>query len=209
MEKDFFKNGHLTVEGLTLYAEAIRLDAVVKLPEGFYQHLLTCDDCDDEVMTLAEFILHEPYDAATHPYLGEQAASDYMITDNPEDLDRILEQLIAEATPVVRYERMIAQTFAFRSSTATHFKVLAPEKDQLCVGEVVFRFENNTNKPIQLVVENQDRQRVADAMIDADTNEYRIDCADTNQFSSGLYYWKAAVKGTKPLMGKFYVYASF
>lgn len=207
----FFENEHLTEEAMMLYAEAIQLDKVDELPSIFYEHLSECEECDEDITTLAMFIREKDYaELEAHPYFDRQE-SHLRLSDNPMDLDKLLEEIKANATPVPRYEKMIEQSLTFRStaSAALQLKVLRPKQEELFLNSIEFQFETSANLPILLQIENQNRRKVI-PLVELAANErtYIISLGKLSPFETGLYYWKAAVKGMKPIMGKFYVYNS-
>ena len=192
-----------------LYAEAIQLDKVDKLPKTFYEHLSLCEECDEEVTTLALFIKDQNYtELGKHPYF-DNSNSHLTLSGSALDLDKLLEEIKASVIPVPRYEKMIEQNLAFRSSSATavQLKVLHPKPEELFLKAIKFQFETSSNLPILLQIENQNRRKVVPPIeLSANERVYTITLIKKSPFETGLYYWKAAVKGMKPIMGKFYVF---
>lgn len=192
-----------------LYAEAIQLDKVDELPKILYEHLSECEECDEDVTTLAMFIKDKDYSKLeAHPFFDLQQ-SHLSLSDNPMDLDRLLEEIKASVTPVPRYEKMITESLTFRStaSAALQLKVLRPKPEELFLNAIEFQFEATANAPILLQIENQNRRKVIPPIeLAANERTYVINLGKSSPFKTGLYYWKAAVKGMKPIMGKFYVF---
>ncbi|MBL7792600.1 MAG: hypothetical protein JNK77_09770, partial [Saprospiraceae bacterium] len=46
----FDQHGHLTDEGIARYAEALRQDAVDKLPAAIVQHIEQCESCHSQAL---------------------------------------------------------------------------------------------------------------------------------------------------------------
>lgn len=198
----YFSGNQLTDEGLMLYAEAIHLDKVDELPTGFYEKALTCENLEDELIDLVMFIETQDYtQLAPHPFFDTSSVS---IGTDSHDLDAILAQLVMESTPVPRYERMINKAVAFRSSNTDKLTVVKPANEELCIDTVAFEFKTDSTKKIVLVIENEACKKVMrPTKIAAQTDTYEV---DTTTWESGLYYYKVALEGQKPMMGKFYFY---
>ncbi len=210
-DNHFFENEHLTEEARMLYAEAIQLDKVDVLPAALYEHLSECEECDEDIMNLALFIKDKDYsELEAHPYFDRQE-SHLRLSSNPMDLDKLLEEIKAAAKPVSRYEKIIEQSLTFRSTASVNLqlKVLRPRPDELFLNSIEFRFETTAKLPILLQIENQNRRKVIPPVeLAANERNYIISLGKQSPFETGLYYWKAAVKGMKPIMGKFYVFNS-
>ena len=74
--KTFFKNGHLTDEGIALYSEALRLDKIKQLPKSVHEHITMCDACHLEAMALYAIIAEKDYKSlGNHPFFEKQPAS--------------------------------------------------------------------------------------------------------------------------------------
>ncbi|MCB0586729.1 MAG: hypothetical protein KDD06_15580 [Phaeodactylibacter sp.] len=66
---DYFTDkGHLTDEGLSLYAEALKLDQMDQVPEALREHLEQCPRCQEEAMALYALIAGQDYsELGPHP----------------------------------------------------------------------------------------------------------------------------------------------
>ena len=206
MKTKFFNDDkHLTDISVSLYADAVKLGLINRLPKDIYDHVNSCLHCSDSVNHLLRFLEDEDYSHLTqHPFFGE-LNSTVSIPDNAADLDQILAQLKAEALPIPMYERLIDQQLTYRNLFVAVINVKAPVKDQLCTKEVNFELVTDSDQPITLIVENQ-KERVLKTTLEADTSSFKLSLDPTDKFPSGLYYWKAALKGGKAIVGKFYVY---
>ncbi|MBK8705206.1 MAG: hypothetical protein IPN33_17650 [Saprospiraceae bacterium] len=59
----FDQHGHLTDEGIARYAEALRQDAVDKLPSAIVQHIEQCEPCHGQALDLYALIADADYSA--------------------------------------------------------------------------------------------------------------------------------------------------
>lgn len=59
----FDQHGHLTDEGIARYAEALRQDAVDKLPSAMVQHIEQCESCHGQALDLYALIADADYSA--------------------------------------------------------------------------------------------------------------------------------------------------
>lgn len=203
----FEEAGHLNMAGRMLYAEAVQLDRMGQLPDDIYEHVQSCAECSAEILLLTALMEDENTDASQeHPYFDKPEESEYFLTDNPSDIDALLESIRAEAIAIPLYDSMIAEqlTAAYRNS-ATAIKVLTPENEQLCQREATFTFEQTT--PVQLILQIENHQgQVHKSKIPANTTTYTVSFEPAKQFPTGLYYWKLAGRGIKRMVGKFYVH---
>ena len=204
LKEQYYEGEHLNDAGLMLYAEAIQLGKVGELPDGFYQHIRQCRECDEGVMELTLFLKSNEINMdGEHPYF-DRRSSDITIPDDPEELDQILQQIIAEATPVPHYERMIEKSLSYRSSTNVPLTVSSPHNGQLYAGIIPFTFDTKTHKPITLLLENNKMERVVKPVkLPAGTTEYKM---EVSHLPTGLYYWKAGIGAKMLLTGKVYLY---
>ncbi|MEZ4884815.1 MAG: hypothetical protein R3E32_08835 [Chitinophagales bacterium] len=202
----FNKYGEINALGRMLYAEAIRLNRLDDLPTDLYEHVLQSPWASAEIIDLYTLIENEEYsESEPHPFFD---LSNKTIGNDINDIDRILEQLKTEALLNLTYEKAIEEQFAFRSSAAAAvpLKVKTPIEEQLVMENFIdFEWETSSNNELILTLENHQRRLVKERL-PAGTTSFRIDLLPKDKFPSGLYYWKLALRGGKPIIGKVYIY---
>jgi hypothetical protein len=73
MNTVFFERQHLSMEGVSLYVDALALKQTEKIPEAVRLHVEQCDECKVQIMSAFELVKDEPYFAAQpHPYFDTQ-----------------------------------------------------------------------------------------------------------------------------------------
>ncbi|MGB0840170.1 MAG: hypothetical protein ACPGXL_08520, partial [Chitinophagales bacterium] len=129
--------------------------------------------------------------------------SNTIIPSDPLALDKILEALIAESTPLLRYERIIDRTMALRSGGGNKVEVKSPKNKQLCLGMIPFKWINVSGSPMTLVLEDQKGKKViAPITFSGFDKQYNL---VVKTLQKGLYYWKILGLGA-PIIGKVFVY---
>ncbi len=197
--------GHLNASSVSLYVDAIKLNLIDRLPEEIYQHALECLSCSAEILQLESLLEGEDYSQMSdHPFFGK-LHSQVLISDNMDSLDSILEQLKEEAATIPVYERLLEEQVTYRNVYTPVIKVDSPGAEKLYTNQVNFKFATESDKPVTLIVENH-QERVLKTTLDPNDASYSLQFNPYDKFPSGLYYWKAALKGGKPILGKFYVY---
>ncbi len=204
----FDEYGELNTLGRMLYAEAIHLNRLDELPDDIYNHVLQSPWASAEIIDLYTLIAEEEYETnGPHPFFD---LSDNSIGAGFDDIDRILAQLKAEAILNPTYEKAIEEQFAYRSSAAafTPLKVRKPIADELILKDYIdFEWETSSNKDLIFTLENH-QKRLIKERLSAGTTSLRVDLRPKDNFPSGLYYWKLALRGGKPIIGKIYIYNS-
>ncbi|MEZ4884073.1 MAG: hypothetical protein R3E32_04975 [Chitinophagales bacterium] len=196
---------HLNDRAKSLYIEALNLNRLAEIPRIIYVHAQKCAYCTIQLYELYEALEGVNYlELGKHPLL-DNGLSNLRLSNNIEDIDAILERLIADAIVIPAYEEMISTTYR-NSVVDGRLVVLHPENEQLCIGFISFRFSTNTGIGFILTLENH-LGRVFKTRIAASETEYTLSFEPKDQFPSGLYYWKLALKGGSPMMiGKVFVY---
>ncbi len=201
----FDEENHLNQKAQALYVDAMKLNRLDEIPKMIYEHAQNCSYCTVELYELYEALEGVNYaDLGKHPWLDE-GLSELTLSDKSEDLDLILQQLIADAVTIPAYEEMLATTYRNQSMGAT-LVVHAPNSEQLCIDSVTFLFSSNSERSFVLTLENH-QKRVYKARLPHNTINHTILFTPKEKFPSGLYYWKLALKGGSPMvMGKIYVH---
>lgn len=204
----FDEYGELNTLGRMLYAEAVHFKRLDDLPADIYNYVLQSPWTSAEIIDLYTLIEGEEYDIdSPHPFFD---LSDNSIGTDLEDIERILEQLKAEASLNLTYEKAIKEQFAFRSSAtaAVPLRVKMPIAEQLITESFIdFEWETSSNKDLIFTLENH-QKRLVKERLPAGTTSLRVDLLPKDKFPSGLYYWKLALRGGKPIIGKIYVYSA-
>ncbi len=66
----FTSDGHLNENGTSLYADALLLNKLQKLPSQITEHVGSCNDCKELVFGLYEVMQEQPFNASLpHPFL--------------------------------------------------------------------------------------------------------------------------------------------
>lgn len=203
----FDEENHLNQKAQALYIDAMQLNRLAEIPKEIYEHAQNCSYCTVELYELYEALEGVNYaKLGKHPWLDE-GLSELQLSDKSEDLESILQQLIADAITIPIYEEMLATTYRNSDTAGSEtLEVTHPTSEQLCVNSVQFRFYSNSDKGFTLILENH-QKRVYKTRIGAGSNEHLVEFQPKEKFPSGLYYWKLAVKGGNPMvMGKIYIY---
>ncbi|MFK7903946.1 MAG: hypothetical protein AB8B69_02430 [Chitinophagales bacterium] len=203
----FDEYGELNTLGRMLYAEAIRFNRLDDLPDNIYNHVLQSPWASAEILDLYTLIEDEDYDVSSlHPSFD---MSDKSISGDMDDIERILNQLKAEAIPNPTYEKAIKeQVFRSSGAAAASLKVKAPISEQLITENFIdFEWETSSNKDLILTLENS-KGRLVKERLSAKTKKFRIDLLPKSKFPSGMYYWKLALRGGQLIIGKVYIFSS-
>lgn len=201
----FDEYGELNASGRMLYAEAIRLNRLDELPADIYNHVLQSPWASAEIIDLYMLLEKEDYPTESpHPFFD---LSEISIGTDLANIDQILERLKAEAILNPTYEKVIQEQFAYRSSSAaTLLKIVSPKEEQLITDSFIdFEWETNSDKNLILTLENHHRRLVKERL-SAGTTSFKVQLTPKENFPSGLYYWKLALRGGKPVIGKIYIY---
>ncbi|MGB1242913.1 MAG: hypothetical protein ACPG49_10350 [Chitinophagales bacterium] len=189
LDKYFDAEGGLTLEGVAIYAEAIKLNKVEKLPNSFQEYLLKNPMAAQEVLEIYELIADEELDDKYFPF-DKVAISDYKVPSTNEDLDvflaGILQKALAEeSTPNARLERRMLQTVKARG---TKLKVLTPEENEICVDKIHFSFNLPVGEETYITIFNEKDDEIAEYELDVETKSFNI-LLNEEEYPSGLYYW--------------------
>lgn len=199
-------DGHLNDKGVSLYAEAMKLRQVGKLPLEIQEHLQSCGFCTSKVIDLFELIEELDYsDMETHPVLGEGKNMELMLGEGEENLENILQQLLDEAVELPLFENMIESQLAYRNSQSQDaLAVIHPSKEQLCLQKITFTFSKAIDKKCFISLTNNVGRKLK-VELPLNVTEFTIDISDKNVFTPGLYYWKVMPQGEKALVGKVFI----
>lgn len=200
----FDEYGELNTLGRMLYAEAILLKKIEELPTEVYNHVQESPWASAEIIELYQLIEDEEYNETTpHPFFD---FGDKTIGGNPLDIDQILAQLKSEATINPIYEKAIADLVLRNTATASALKAIKPISEQLITEDYIdFEWETMSNKPLVFTFETS-KKRLIKERLTVGTTRYRLNLQPNEKFPSGLYYWKLAVRGGNPFIGKLYIY---
>ncbi|MGB0929234.1 MAG: hypothetical protein ACPGVB_00565 [Chitinophagales bacterium] len=199
------EQGHLTELGQMLYADAMKIEKVGKLPEELPEHVLDCDYCNGSVRSLYSLIADLDYPIQQHPVLDIAEKSALSLSDSAENLDDLLQQLMTDAIEIPAYEKLMTSQAAYRNEDAIGIQLIQPTENQLCKDSIDFHFTASENRLLTLTIENHEK-KVFRQKFEAGTTHIRVDFQPKFDFPSGLYYWKLVLKGKKPLVGKIYLY---
>ncbi len=204
-KKRFTEAGHLNDNSVALYVDAVKLGLINRLPDSIYDHAQDCLSCTTAILQLQDLLSDEDYSEMTsHPYFGE-LHSKITISDSEDLLDGILNQLRDEAETIPVYERLLEEQVTYRNVYVPLIQVSSPGSEKLYTSHVDFQFATESDKQLTLIVENA-QERVLKTTLDPQDANYQLRFDPFDKFPSGLYYWKAALKGGKPILGKFYVF---
>ena len=204
----FDDEGHLTTLARALYADAMKLNQVIRLPQPLQSHVNQCAYCSSLIAVLYDAIEEIDYqDAPTHPILKAAPNSKLSIGDKPEDIEALLQQVMQSAIEVPSMERLIKMQTQdrYRKAGNAKFTLNEPFSNQLYFNQVDFRFVAPTSISIALSIRSH-KGRVFKAELPTQTALYTVTFTPKEKFPSGLYYWKLSPKGGKPFVGKFYIY---
>ncbi|MFK7906733.1 MAG: hypothetical protein AB8B69_16495 [Chitinophagales bacterium] len=184
----FDAEGNLTLEGVAIYAEAIKLDKVAELPNGFQDYILNVPNAAQEVLETYELIADEELDSAYFPF-GKSQKSIYKVPRTNEDLDvflaEILQKALAEeSTPNKRLERRMLQIVKGGDS----LKVLTPKANELCIDKLSFTFNVSVGQETYLTIFNQGDEEVMEYEVEDSSTTFEV-LLNENNYPSGLYYW--------------------
>jgi len=202
----FDEEQHLNQKAQALYVDAMKLNRLVEVPKGVYEHAQNCSYCTVQLYELYEVLEGVNYaDLGKHPWL-DKGLSKLYLSDKNQDLEAILQQLINDAITIPAYEQMITTIHRNAATSGSEtLKVTRPTKEQLCIDSILFQFYSNTNKKFTLILENH-KGRVYKTRIAAGNTEHLVEFLPKEKFPSGLYYWKLALRGGSPMvMGKMYI----
>jgi len=206
--KYFDEEGHLNTIARTLYADAMRLSKVEQLPEPLQQHIVDCSYCSSLIVILYDAISDLDYeDLSPHPVLETTQMSKWSISENPQDIEGILEQLMAEAIEIPSMERLLKKRATYRKSGAVELKIKKPIANALCFNELDFEFETPLSSPTDLSIRNH-KGRLIKILLPVNTTKHSVPLQPQEKYPNGLYYWKLSPINGQPLVGKFYVYHS-
>lgn len=200
------ENGHLNEHGIMLYADAMKLVQVEKLPEFIQEHLHNCTFCSTKVIDLFKLIEDLDYSHQIHPILGLSQDVDFTLDADSSHLEAVLQQLLDDAIQLPVFENLIETQFAYRNSKAKDlFQVLKPQSEQVCIRFIDFLFSQAITKKTFISLTHHNG-RILKELIPIGNKEYRIDIAD--DFTPGLYYWKVMIEGEKALVGKVFIWSN-
>ncbi len=198
----FDAEGNLTIEGVAIYAEAIKLDKVAELPNGFQDYILNAPNAAQEVLELYELIADEELDFTYFPF--GKVEKNISIPQTNEDLDVFLTEIIQkalaeESTPNKRLERRILQMVKGRDS----LKVLTPKENKLCIDKLSFTFNVSVGEATYLTIFNQEDEEVVEYEVEEGKTTFEV-LLNKNNYPSGLYYWMLDNNGSTKTR-RFYV----
>ncbi|MEZ4885274.1 MAG: hypothetical protein R3E32_11150 [Chitinophagales bacterium] len=199
------EKGHLNQLGQMLYADAMKVQKVNQLPTELPEHVFDCDYCNKQVRVLYSLIADLDYPLESHPILDKSEKSSLSLSENSDNLDDILQQLMAEAIQIPAYEKLMETQMAYRNEDAIGISLQQPTDNQLCKEGVDFHFTTSQKLPITLTIESH-QKRIFREKFEAETTHIHVDFQPKSDFPTGLYYWKLVLKGKKPLVGKIYIY---
>ncbi len=204
--KYFDEEGHLNTIGRTLYADAMQLEKVEKLPDSLQQHVNDCSFCSSLIVVLYDAIAELNYsDLPSHPLLNVSPKGNFTLSDNPQDIERILEKLMAEAVEIPSMERLLKNQIAYRKLGRIEIKVNKPTPNALCFNQLDFELEEALTESADLSIRNH-KGRVFRALLPKGEKAYSVSLQPKENYPNGLYYWKLTPANGKPLVGKFYVF---
>ena len=189
IDKYFDTEGRLTLEGVAVYAEAVKLDKVGKLPERFQDYLLSLPNVAQEILEIYELIADESIDAGYFPF-DKIEMSAYVVPATNEGLDAFLEDilrkaLVEDSTPNVRLERRMRQTV---KASPSNLKVLSPKGDMVFIDKVPFSFSTSIGDETYLTIFNQEDEEVTEYELEKGSTSFEI-LLNEKDYPSGLYYW--------------------
>ncbi|MEZ4887013.1 MAG: hypothetical protein R3E32_19945 [Chitinophagales bacterium] len=187
--KYFDTKGHLTLEGVAIYAEAVKLGKVEKLPDSFQEYLLKVPTAAQEVLEIYELIADEKIDSTYFPF-DQIKTSTYVVPTTNEDLDvflaGILQKALAEeSTPNARLERRMLQTV---KAGNTSLKILTPKENEVCIDKIHFSFNVPIGEDAYLTIFNQKNEEIIEYELDVESMDFNLLLTEKN-YPSGLYYW--------------------
>ena len=188
-EKYFDGEGRLTLEGVAIYAEAIKLNKVEKLPDSFQEYILKVPTAAQEVLEIYELIAEEELEGSYFPF-DKVALSKYTVPKNNEDLDAFLADilrtvLVEESTPNARLERRMLQTV---KAEGTRMQVLTPKENEVGIDKIQFSFNKSIGEESYLTIFSQKDEEVAEYELEERIVSFEV-ILDENLYPSGLYYW--------------------
>ncbi|MGB1240967.1 MAG: hypothetical protein ACPG49_00490 [Chitinophagales bacterium] len=188
IDQYFDVEGNLTLEGVAIYAEAIKLEKVAELPDGFQDYILNVPNAAQEVLEIYELIADEELDSTYYPF-DKVELSAYTVPQTNEDLDAFLAEILQEAlkeevVPNKRLERRMLQTVKGEST----LKVLTPKPNKLCIDKLNFTFNTSIGQETYLTIFNQKDEEVIEYEMEEGIINFEVMLGENN-YPSGLYYW--------------------
>lgn len=204
MDKYFDANGRLTLEGIAVYAEAVKLGKVTTLPNNFQEYILSVPQAAQEVLEIYDLLVDEEIDASFFPF-DKMATSTYSLPTTNEGLDAFLADILRkaleeESVPNKRLERRMLETV---KGDASNLKVLTPQQNEICIDKIHFTFNKQVGEEVYLTFFNQEDDEIEEVELAVGVKETSVALNETD-YPSGLYYWMLDNDGDIQT-GRFYV----
>lgn len=156
----FNQDGHFNDEGISLYADAIKLNKISELPQGFKSHLESCSSCQSELIDFSSIMSEVEQDLAAHPYF------------NAEKEQQILESItVSQKSSTIRtliYRLAVAA--AIGALVFVGYKQLGKQEKQ----EIVENPVDNVN-PVEdkneIITPNSNKEEIAETPKKQDQNQ--------------------------------------
>ncbi len=203
-DKYFDIEGRLTLEGIAVYAEAVKLGKVTKLPNSFQDYILAAPEAAQEVLEIYDLLASEEIDASFFPF-DKVETSLYSVPTTNEGLDAFLADILRkaleeESTPNKRLERRMLQTV---KAVPSNLKVLTPQQGEVCINKIHFTFNRGVGQEVYLTLFNQEDEEIEELELAVGVKEVYVALNETD-YPSGLYYWMLDNDGDTQT-GRFYI----
>lgn len=199
--KELYMNseGHLNIEGIAYYVNHLLEDQNDALPDVLFEHVRECLICKTEVVELHETMKAKE---TSQPLTVSEDVHSIEILLNKISQDVAFQEQIKERiysqTPSNSYlvEKMNEQLVL---RNAPLLQLVSPDKNQLCIGQVRFIFQQHLTSDITLnIIDSKGKE--TEYICPSQSLEFTIDMKDA---ASGLYYYLLYDKGSI-LMNPFY-----
>ena len=202
------KKGQLTLEARTLYAQAMHLSLVERLPQELTDYVWANPNSMQLILDLYHLLDEEMVHQDPLPFLKNILSEDgpmYLDWENLDDaLEDILRAALAEqTTPNRAIERKMGLSFK-KIFSRPSLKVIMPEKDAVCIHTILFQFSQATAQPCLLSFKSAGGQSKGQFTIPKGVASYEVSVSDEAAFPTGLYYW-TLLAGKTPQTNRLYI----
>ena len=122
------------------------------------------------------------------------------------DMEKILQQLMEKAIPLLRYEKMLNLNMRNHAGSQV-VSIIQPQLNSLCINKVTFQMEYEGSPEMELRLFNEKGRRAIPVQkIPSQSKSYVLDLKNYDKVSAGLHYWQLIVKGADVVTGKIYIY---
>ncbi|MFK7907172.1 MAG: hypothetical protein AB8B69_18695, partial [Chitinophagales bacterium] len=176
---DFFdETGHFNATARIYYVEAMYQNQVDSLPPDLQQHISDCDYCSIKILQSYQIALELGKELTTSP---KTEIGRFTLSDKQEDLEAILQQLMAEAIEIPVFEALIEeQVLRSTANESLSIEVLQPAQNQICQNTIIFQLKTALLKPLILSIRNH-QKRMLKVTIPPNTREYSIEVQNWNK----------------------------